>query len=462
MMRVFVGREAELETLNSVYGKGKAVLIYGRRRVGKTTLIEKFCEGRPTLFIQCLDSTLRSNLDYIHHMIMDFRKEDNGEYRNCLDMEKDLARVCTDGNNIIVIDEYQYLLKADGSVDSLMQHLIDETLNKSNSTLILCGSSVSMMKSVGEDGKDLLHGRFRHRIHLRPLSLEECRVFHPEMPDHEQMMLYLTFGGVPRYHYESEEVSFESYLRRNCIENSWMADEALFLMKADHPSSGDYAAVLSAIARGYAIPKWISERAGIGTRYVEVVRKLVNDEVLGIVNPMLGAPKRPVYFIRDDFLAFYFGVLQYRMDLFRNKDSKKVYDELYPYLKTFMGMRFELYCHDVVCREYTVLDIGRWWMDDTKRDIHEDIDIVARLSVGRFRVDLFAECKFTPKKVGFSQYNQLEKRVEPFTSHCNPCLMIISESGFEEEFEEYARSTGVLLVGPEELYGHRPFPEIGL
>ena len=193
----------------------------------------------------------------------------------------------------------------------------------------------------------------------------------------------------------------------------------------------DYADVLSAIARGYATPKWISERAGIGTRYVEVVRRLVNDEVLGIVNPMLGAPKRPVYFIRDDFLAFYFGVLQYRMDLFRNKDSKKVYYELYPYLKTFMGMRFELYCHDVVCREYTVLDIGRWWMDDTKRDIHEDIDIVARLSVGRFRVDLFAECKFTPKKVGFSQYNPLEKRVEPFTSHCNPCLMIISESGFE-------------------------------
>lgn len=459
-MDLFVGRKAELEKLNGIYGIGKAVLIYGRRRVGKTTLIERFCEGRPTLFIRCLDSTLRSNLDYIHQMVTEYRKEDNGPYRSYLDMKDDLARVCSDGNNIIVIDEYQYLLKADDSVDSFMQHLIDETLNGSTSTLILCGSSVTMMRETGEDGSRPLYGRFRHRIHLQPLSMEECREFHPEMPDHDQMMLYLTFGGVPRYHSESEEVTFESYFRRNCIEDSWIADEALFLLKADYPNSGDCAAVLSAIARGSVTPKEISERAGIGTRYVAVLKRLVDNGVVGVVNPMLGAPKRPIYFIRDDFLAFYFGVVQYRMDLFRNRDPGKAFDELYPYLKTFMGTRFELLCHDIVCREYPVVEIGRWWIDDTRRDIHEDIDIVARLSVGRTKYDLFAECRFTSKKVGFTQYDQLEKRVEPFMSSRNPCLMMISESGFEEEFEEFARSVGVVLIGPQELYGHRPFPEI--
>lgn len=305
-MGLFVGRESELEKLNSVYGKGKAVLI-GRRRIGKSTLIDRFCEGRRSLHLTCIDSTLRSNLDYIHRMVSNFRGEDSDEYRDYLDMKDDLARICSDGNNILVIDEYQYLVKADDSIDSFMQQLIDETLKHTESTLILCGSSVTVMKSTGEDGSHPLYGRFRHRIHLMPLSMEECRAFHPDMSDHDQMMMYLTFGGIPRYHEESEEGSYEDFFRRNCIEDTWIADEALFLLKVDYPNSQECDAVLSAIAGGSVRPKEIQGRSGIGTKYVEVVRKLLNNDVIGEVHPMLGAPSRPVYYIKDRFLAFYYG-----------------------------------------------------------------------------------------------------------------------------------------------------------
>lgn len=461
-MGLFVGRGSELEKLNSVYGKGKAVLIYGRRRIGKSTLIDRFCEGRRSLHLTCIDSTLRSNLDYIHRMVSNFRGEDSGEYRDYLDMKDDLARICSDGNNILVIDEYQYLVKADDSIDSFMQQLIDETLKHTESTLILCGSSVTVMKSTGEDGSHPLYGRFRHRIYLMPLSMEECRTFHPDMSDHDQMMMYLTFGGIPRYHEESEEESYEDFFRRNCIEDTWIADEALFLLKVDYPNSQECDAVLSAIAGGSVRPKEIQERSGIGTKYVDVVKRLLENDVIGVVHPMLGAPSRPVYYIRDRFLAFYYSVVRYRQYLFLHGDSAKAYDELYPYIKTHIGKMFELHCQDIVCREYPVLEIGRWWMDDPKRDIHEAIDIVAKVSEGRSRVDLIAECKFTSKKVGFTQYNDLERRAARFSDNFNMRLMIISESGFEGEFREFAESTGVMLIGPEELYGHRQFPEIPL
>lgn len=457
-MELFVGRKRELEKLNKVYGQGMAVLIYGRRRVGKSTLIKKFCEGKNYLYLTCIGDSILSNLEYIHRMVTEYRGVDSGDYHSILDMVRDLARICTDGNNIIVIDEYQYLKKADRSIDSFIQQLIDDTLQHSQSTLILCGSAVSMMKGTGEDGNNPLYGRFGCRMHLGPLSFEDCRAFHPDMPDHDLMMLYLTFGGIPRYHKGSDCRTFKEFFIRNCLEDPWVADEALFLLNTDFPNSSECDHVLKVIAQGSVTPKEIQERTGLGTRYVAIVKALMDNGVLDTVRPMLRGAKRSTYYIQDVFLSFYYGVLRERDNLLEHKDREKVYELIHPYLKTHLGVVFERYCMDVLRREYPVIDIGRWWIDDPKRDIHEDIDIVAEVSFGRYRVNIFAECKFISKKVGFHQYNQLDGRVQHFFDHCNPCLMMISESGFEDDLVDFAESAGVMLIGPDELYGHRPFP----
>lgn len=461
-MGLFVGRESELGKLEESYGKGKAVMIYGRRRIGKTTLVKKFSENKKTLYIRCIGSNLRVNLDYMRDVISSFRGTESPEYRGYYDAIEDLARVCEEGTNLIVIDEYQYLKKADPSIDSFIQHLVDGTLKNTTSTLILCGSSVSMMKETGEDGSCPLYGRFRHIINLGPLSMDECRAFHPEMSDRDQMMMYLSFGGIPRYHSESVCESYKAYVVKNCLEDSWILDEAEFLIKADFPNSEEHGAVLSAISRGSVNLKEISERTGLGTRCGAILESLVDNGIVGKVNPMLGAPKRPVYYIRDDFLAFYYSIISFRSDILMYRDSDRAYDELYPNIRTLMGSRFEYYCQDLIRKEYPVIELGKWWIDDPKRDIHEDIDIVARLSVGRFRMDLFAECKNTSRPVGFSQFNILMARVSRFSDRTNPCVMMISEGGFDEDFEEYARSTDVMLIGPDELYGRRPLPEIPL
>ncbi len=127
-------------------------------------------------------------------------------------------------------------------------------------------------------------------------------------------------------------------------------------------------------------------------------------------------------------------------------------------IRDHLESRFVLFCMDLIGKSYNVGSIGRWWMDDPKEDIHEDIDIVARIGIGTVRYDLFVECKLTAKPVGFHQYNDLARRASRFSDRSNPLLMIISEGGFEEDFEEFARAEGVLLAGPEEIRGNRPMP----
>lgn len=449
---MYVGREDELGRLEGTYGKGKAILVYGRRRIGISSLMERFSEGKRVLNITCVDSTLRINLDIMSRSVGTFLGEECGRYRDCMEMIDALSRVCAEGHNVIVIHDYHHLRRSCDEIDSLMQRFIDLSLSKSRSTLVLCCKEVAATSTLGLDGKEPLYGRFRHIIHLDELDLEEIRGFHPGMSDHDVLMLYLLFGGIPRYHLGRGD-SFHGYLS-GCIADGWIEDEADLFLRSDTHSFNDSFAVLMAIACGNTSPKTIQDTSGLGTKYVTVVKELQAMGIIGSVKPMVGAPKRLVYHIIDPLLSFCFR--------FMVDGSDVLSDDGCSHLVQHLIERFKLFCRREIERRYPVLEIGSWWMDDHRNDLHDVIDIVARVPVGRFRVDLFANCHLSPQPVGFPQYWILENSVSRFVDRSNPCLMLISESGFEEGFREFAESTGVMLVGPEHLHGHQPFPEIPL
>ncbi len=457
-MNQFIGRETELKILEESVGKGKAVLLYGRRRIGKTTLLRRFCRERRHIFITALSGNLNACLDDLHSQVTEFRGADSGRYSGFGDFISDLKRICTDGETVIVIDEYQYLVKAERSVNSHMQLFIDSFLSDTDSTLILNGSKTSVMRALGEDAAEPLFGRFRRIIELKPLSFVECKAFHPDMPEHDQLMLYMTFGGVPRYHLETVQKTYRDAIRADFIDSSWIADEVMFLLKSDIESSDDCSLILSAIAEGSTSLKHISERTGFGTRCVGLLETLLRNGIVGKINPMLGAPKRAVYYIRDDVFAFYYAIVRRNWTLMDASDSGEAYDRLHDRITTYLGLRFEQYCMELVKQSFAVDAIGRWWMDDPEKDIHEEIDIVARIGIGTVRYDLFAECKFTSRPAGFRQYNDLVRRASRFSEKSNPLLMIFSEGGFEEDFEEFAEAEGILLAGPDEIHGNSPMP----
>lgn len=454
-MSDFIGRERELSILESSFGEPCAFLIYGRRRIGKTCLLEHFCEGKRHLFLRSIEGTESDNLQYFADEVSGFTGNDRAAYGSYYEALKDIGRLCAEEPTVVVIDEFQFITTVTPKVVSFVQHFIDGTLKKTESMLILCGSSVRTMRSIGEDGSSPLYGRFKRKIHLGPMSFAECRMFHPGMSDIDCLKLYLTFGGVPRYHVDLKQRTYEECIRRNVLDDGWILDETDALIRAEFSPGARYIAVLSSISNGAVRLKEISEKVKVDASTCSGYLQALKDAgIIGTVNPMLGAPKRPRYFVADNLIAFDREVLVRRRSLIDNKDLDATYRELEPYIDTFLGKRFELFCEEFIKENYAVTEIGKWWMDDDKRGIHEDIDIVARVSSSGNRLDLFAECKFTRAPAGFHVYNVLDRRVDMFRERANERLAIICVSGFEENLAEFAERAHVLLIGPDELFGH--------
>lgn len=455
-MAKFIGREREMNLLESSYGESCAFLIYGRRRIGKTTLIKRFCRDKRALFFSCLDSSVRDNLRYFTDVVSDFRGERREEYRDYYEFFNDLAAIGKDELTVVVLDEFQYISTESPEVKSYAQHLIDKMdRDETRLMLILCGSSVRTMRSLAEDGANPLYGRFKRKIVLGPLSFEETRLLHPGMGDLDCLKLYLTVGGIPRYHVEIDQTTYDDCIRDNFLSDGWMTEEAEDLIRSEFSPSERYMSVISAISGGAVILKEIAEKVGVKESTCKYyLDELLKSGIISTVNPMMGAPKRKTYYVADYLFAFNYEVLTRRRYMISTEDAESSLREIGPYISTFLGRRFELFCKDFIVRNYTVKDIGRWWIDNSRTDTHEDIDIVARVSSSGVSTDLFIECKFTKDPSGFTVFNRLDNRVQGRFDKGNYRLGIISVSGFEEELRDFASQAHILLIGPEELFGY--------
>ncbi len=411
-----VGRDAELNALEELSGKGKAILVYGRRGIGKTALLKTFCEGKRSLWLDVIPSKKAE----CYHGLLQRIGMLCGEEPS--DLIKGLEAACSE-ETVIVIDGFHNLMRADPPAVSRIQAFIDRFLQDTTSTLVLCGSDVSAMRSLAEDGEGPLYGRFSRIIALEPLPFPECRAFHPGMPVRDQLLLYLTIGGVPSHHIRCCRKSYHDAVE--CmLGSSFLADDAMLLLDRD---SSD---VLSAIAGGCRSLKEISGRTGLGTRCVGILDRLVSEGIVKKDNPMMGAPKRPVYRIRDEAASFYYGVVRRAPILPGPEDPYPLMQDI---VMEHLQSRFVLFCMDLIERSYNVGSIGRWWIDDRKSGISESIDIVARIGFNGIVYDLFVECRLTAKPAGFHQYNDLARRASRFSDRSNPLLMIVSEGGFEED-----------------------------
>ena len=203
-MAKFYCRDEELRKLNKRYkgDKFECIIIYGRRRVGKTALINEFCKDKPTIFFSALNTTGKENLEVLSKAIMAYERPDSDstpvftEYDTALD---ELTRLTKEKRLVFVIDEYPYLAKAKPAISAMLQHLIDHKWNDSKMFLILCGSSMSFMENQVLGQESPLYGRRTGQFKIQPLDYKETAVFHPELSDEDNSLIYGITGGVPHY-----------------------------------------------------------------------------------------------------------------------------------------------------------------------------------------------------------------------------------------------------------------------
>ena len=451
----FIGRERELARLESIHSRPgvRTVVMYGRRKIGKSTLIKRFCEGKRALYIQ---SPRGSAADVLHNLALSisaFDGVDRRDYEFVQDAFEDIAALCRREPLIVVLDEFPFMIENIPAASSVVQRFIDLSISGTDTMLIICGSSISVIRREVDDYQRPLYGRFDDRMEIGPMPFSDCMRFHPELPGLDQVMLYLTVGGVPKYHALETDGSYRGYVIRHFLSDTAdLRDEADIIIAAELSPRDRYIGIVNAISEGRTSHKEIYERVGIDrTTCTNSLTNLGSIGVVSTVHPMMGAPKQPIYRISDSIVSFCKEVVAYA-DSVPLMDAERKYDLLEQRIRSFLGHRFEDMCSDYVVNHWDCLEIGRWWGPDESRQIRE-LDIVATVLEGDVKVSLFGDCKFIGNAYASSTLREFRRNIQLTKDSRTQRIVLFSVSGFDDGVRDEAAMGYVTLVGLEELMG---------
>ena len=253
-MSQFYCRDEELRKLNKRYENGKfeCVVIYGRRRVGKTALINEFCKDKPTIFFSALNTTGKENLEALSKAIMSFERpnaESSPEFTTYDATLDELTALSKEQRIVFVIDEYPYLAKAKPAISAMLQHIIDHKWTDSQMYLILCGSSMSFMESQVLGKESPLYGRRTAQFKIMPLDYRETAVFHPNLSEEDNALIYGITGGVPHYINKLDvRDSVDEALMETSVYKGYKQDK--IEMRGDRAEMSDFPLYLNTVAGG--------------------------------------------------------------------------------------------------------------------------------------------------------------------------------------------------------------------
>lgn len=438
---MFIGRERELKTLEQLYTSNEFefVVLYGRRRVGKTALLTKFIENKKAIYFMGVESNAQQNLDNFSRIILEYASGIAGEtsfasFQAALEYVFKLAEK---ERVVLVIDEYPYVARSSKSLASTLQLLIDQYKDRSKLMLILCGSSMSYMEDHVLAYKAPLYGRRTAQIKLLPFDFEEtCRCFKHFTPE-DKALAYGIVGGTPQYLLQIDDrLSIEENIKNTFLNPmSFLYEEPMNLLKQEVREPGIYTAIITAIAAGASRMAEISSKVGENTSVCATYLK--NLIALGIVQKETPcgekSSRRSLYFIEDNMFRFWYRFVPENNSLISRGAAELVYQRIKPHLSDYMGKVFEEICKQYLWKlllegkslvEFTSL--GRWWGTDPVRKSQTEIDI---LGVQDKNTALFAECKWTNEKVDLGVLETLiyRSRLFPYT---NVQYYLFSKAGF--------------------------------
>lgn len=462
---MFYCREEELRTMNNRYKKDRfeCVVIYGRRRVGKTALINEFCKGKPTVYFSALNASSQENLEALSKAIYTCQNPDSTStptYRSYEDALEAITGMAMEKRLVFVIDEYPYLAKAEKSISSRLQHIIDHSWQGSRIYLILCGSSMSFMEYQVLGYESPLYGRRTAQFKIQALTYREITEFHPELKAADQALLYGVTGGIPHY---INKLDVESNLDEALLDNLFSTSSYLFeepenLLKQELREPAIYNSVISAIAAGASHSNEISTKVGLESGVCAKYLKVLLD--LGILKketPITEKPgKKTIYAIDDNFFRFWYRFVPRNMSVISAGRMRLIYEQavkrFYP---DYMGLVFEKMCQEYLLRyakDLPILlsNVGQWWGTDSKTRKEVQIDIVGVPVDGNEY--LIGSCKYRNEKIGIEELELLRRYAAVFRQNGIFHYYIFSKGGFTPALLEAEMQGEVTLLTLEDLY----------
>ena len=449
---MFIGRNTELKTLDKLYRSNKFefAVIYGRRRVGKTALINEFSKDKDTIFFTGVETNAKQNLENFSRCIMEYQTgfavdSSFASFQAALEYVFQLAQK---KRLVLVIDEYPYVARASKSFASTLQLLIDKNKDSSKLFLILCGSSMSYMEDNVLAYKAPLYGRRTAQLKIQPFDFfESCRYFE-NFSGEDKALAYGIMGGTPQYLMQLDDrLSIEDNIKNTHLNPaSSIFEEPNNLLKQEVREPAIYNAVITAIATGASKMNEISGKIDEDTSVCATyIKNLIS---LGIVKKEMPygekSGRKTIYSIEDNMFRFWYRFVPGNTSLISRGAADLAYSRIAPELSAYMGGVFEEICKQYLWRlllagkcAVSFTELGRWWGTNPKTRTQEEIDIMGTDKDSA----LFGECKWTNDKVDLGVLETLVERSSLFhfkRTH----FYLFSKSGFTKGCIDRAAELG--------------------
>ena len=460
-MSKFIDREQEMETLVEEYNRegSSLIIMYGRRRVGKTTLISEFIKGKNALFFLASQESEAQNRNLFKEKAAEFINSDLLRNTTVSDWDtifKAIIETKFETKPIIVIDEFQYIGKSNSAFPSIMQRIWDGLLKDKSVMLILCGSLITMMKEQTLEYSSPLYGRRTAQIKLKQIPFSYYENFFPNKESKELIEMYSVTGGVPKY-IESlrEEKDIYSAIKKYVLNpSSYLYDEPHFLLQQEVTEIGSYFSLIKTIAAGNSKVSAIATALELPqTRLTKYLKTLIDLDILEREVPITeenpDKSKKGLYRIKDNFIKFWFAFIYPNLSFLESGNSEIVMKKIE---KGFVSGQVSFVYEDV-CRykmwkmnadevwPFTFSKIGRYWDNNT------EIDIAALDPEGKNLI--LGECKYWKEPVGINIFADLEEKAKKVAWNKNnrkTWYILFSTGGFTTELKELAKSRNDIIL----------------
>jgi AAA+ ATPase superfamily predicted ATPase len=454
-MDAFIGRKKELELLEEWYAgdKFEFVAMYGRRRVGKTAIIDQFLKDKRVISFTALRSKGNLNMRLFNEAVRGPRSADDGLLY--FDKLFNIIAERAEERLILVIDEFPYFAKSDEDILSAMQIFIDHVAYKTKLFLILCGSSMSFMKRQVLGNESPLYGRRTREMHIRPMSYLESAEFLPQRSNYEKACVYGAVGGVPLYlnKFSDKEDIFRIIVKEFFALGSVLSSEPDSLILQELKDPNKYNGIIEAMAKGLTRLKDISDRSGIPapevSKCLDDLTDLCYVEKISPLNE--NSERKSRYYLSDNLFRFYYQMVIGRKQEISGASEEETAKNLESKFPDYMGRTFEAICSQYMAASMGYPSIGKWW-GHTPEGVTAEIDIIGSVGRGSGVEGLFAECKFRKKKADAELLEELKAKADLVKGFIIKRYAVFSRSGFTDRLEEIAETEGVALVTLDMMY----------
>lgn len=468
----FIGRKNELHTLNTEYNRNSSfVVIYGRRRVGKTTLIKEFLKNKTAFYYLATEELESQSMKRLANVIARTTKNtllQKIEFTDWLDLFQLIADYKPEEKKVLVIDEFPYLVRTNSAFPSILQNAWDEFLKDSNVMLILSGSLIGMMQKHVLSYDSPLYGRRTAQMRLTPLpftSIYETQ----NLPFEQAVEQFALTGGVPKYlEFFEDGRPLEEQLKDAVFsKNGFLYEEPNFLLKSESLTAVNYFSIIKTIADGNhklgKIASALGQESSSLTPYLSTLSDLgFIEKRTPITEKNPEKSRKGLYFIADNFLRFWFCyVYPYKGEL-ELDNMQIVLDEIHKDFKEkFVAFAYEDICKDIFAKlcsnnaiSFVPSRIGSYWLNDYDGDTEINV-----MSVDHQNKQVFAgECKYHTKPVDAPVYFTLKEKVDnaaeirkSFPKY-NVIYGLFSKSGFTKRMLDIAKENpNILLIHEDHL-----------